>query len=54
MPTTKLKAERFVREVTQFAAKKRQELEIDRNDVDLRIRVTHIVTLDYDEHEDED
>lgn len=54
MATTKQKAERFVREVSQFASKLRNELEIDRDDVTLVLRVEHIATVSYNEHEDED
>jgi hypothetical protein len=54
MPTTKFAAEKFVREVSEFARNKRDELKIDRNDVDLNIRVRILSSVEYDEHEDED
>ncbi len=54
MPANKIKAQRFVDEVSAFARKKREELEIDRNDVDLLLRVKVVDTVAYSEHEDED
>lgn len=54
MATTKLKGERFVREVSGFASTLRNQLDIDRADVDLRIFVTVEDQVTYDEHEDED
>lgn len=54
MPAQKHKAEQFIREVSQAARTARERLGIDRNDVDLKIRVNITDSVVYDEHEDED
>lgn len=54
MAALKGKAQEFIRSVSAHAAKERQRLNIDRNDVDLKIRVNITDSVTYDEHEDED
>lgn len=54
MPTSKVKAQQFVRDVSVYASRRREELGIERADVDLSIGINVLDRVTYDEHEDED
>lgn len=54
VPTTRAKAEQFVREMTKAEVETRQRLGIDHNDIEVRIVVKVTDAIRYNNHEDED
>ena len=54
MAANKHKAKQFIDSVSKHAREERERLNIDRNDVDLIVRVKVEDTVSYNEHEDED
>lgn len=54
MPTTKMKADTFVREMAKHESEELKRLGIDRQDVSVQIRVEVTDSVRYNNHEDED